>query len=282
MSKSIFTAIAVLILVAGTALAQTTTDVSWSGAGNVFVDFQSGNDMFAQFKTGGNLISGKFLGVDQDNNPYSYGVDTSTAFAKAEFAGGGYLEFGVKRQDSKSSMYGPAGQQTYSLVQSDDTGEMMFGVRTNFADMANGQYGWGGTYGWTTSGKNLEATGNYGILHSLTDADGDGAMVGANGSGSGQLKVMGEQSQGSSFNMASLPVCGDGAPWYGNYGTFSGTGTGTFIMSARADNGLTIGSNPNPGQFTIPGDGTNNSATFYMEVGYAGTWGWADIGMSGN
>ena len=47
-----------------------------------------------------------------------------------------------------------------------------------------------------------------------------------------------------------------------------------------ADNGLTVGCYGDA--WTIPGDGTNNSATYDLHVGFAGAFNWADFGVSGN
>lgn len=288
MNKTIFIAVALLMMFTLPAMADpTTTDVVWNGGGTLNIDFQVSNDMLAQFDAAGFAHQGQFHGKNFADNPYSYNVDTATAFVKATLAGGGsgqpdsFMQFQVDRLDSKSSMYGPAGQQTYSYIGTDGTAEMMFGSTTNYAAMTNAQYGWGNTYGWTTNGKNFEATGYHYIKHQITDSSADGAMVEAWGNGptTSMVKCMGETSQGSAFNMARLPVCGDGLAWLGNYGTFQGSGVGQFHVGAWADNGLTIGSGTG---WTIPGNGSDNSATYNLWVNYAGTWSWTDFGVSGN
>ena len=137
----------------------------------------------------------------------------------------------------------------------------------------------------TINGKNFEATGSsYVIDHGLTDADGDGAQVMATGSGSAMIKLQGEKAggQNSYFNMGSLSVCGDGCAWDNNYATFSGTGTGDFNVYAWADNGIDVGANCCGKQWSIPGDGSDNSATYDLHVGYAGTWSMPDFGVKGN
>ena len=289
MCKRTFITIVMLMLFTLPVMADpTTTDVWWSGGGSLNIDFAASDDMMAQFDALGALHSGEFHGRNLADNPYSYGVDTATAFVKATLAGSGsgvpdaFMSFQVDRLDS-TGMYGAAGQQTYSYIGTDGTAEMMFGSGTNYASMTNAQYGWGGTYGWTSGGKNFEATGNHYIEHKITDSDGDGAMVQAWGAGqtTSQIKCMGESAGGSTYNMASLPVCGDGLAWLGNYGTFNGSGAGQFHLSAWADNGITVGSITGS-EWTIPGNGTNNSATYDLNVNYAGSWGWSDFGLRGN
>jgi len=267
--------------------AATNTDVVWSGGGAMSINFQSGDDMQAQFMTGGSAINGEFHGVDNDDNPYGYNVDTSTAYVGADISGAGsFMTLQVDRQDG-AGMYGGTGQQTWTNVMlNSGTAEMSFGTSTNYAGMTNAQYGWmysgSAPYSPTTNGVTFEAAGEYIVLHQTTDADGDGANVAATGNGSTEIKMMGETSQGSGFNMGRLPVAGDGTAWLGNYATFTGTGDGQLQLNAWADNGLTIWSDTNAGQFTVPGDGTNDSASFNMTVNYAGTWSWGDFGMSGN
>ncbi len=288
MSKRAFITIAIVMLFTLEAMAQpTTTDVWWSGGGSLDIDFAASDDMTAQFDAFGAAHSGEFHGQNLADNPYGYGVDTATAFVKATLAGSGtgvpdaFMSFQVDRLTSATG--GPPGQQTYSYVETDGTAEMMFGSRTNFDSMVNAQYGWGLTYGWTTNNKNFEATGNHYIEHMVTDSDNNGAMVQAWGAGptTSQIRCMGETAQGSTYNMASLPVCGDGLAWLGNCGTFNGSGVGQFHLSAWADNGITVGSITGS-EWTIPGDGAPSSATYDLNVNYAGTWGWGDFGLRGN
>ncbi|MCD6591215.1 MAG: hypothetical protein J7K72_04565 [Candidatus Aenigmarchaeota archaeon] len=280
------TLIAFLVLAAiPFASAQTTVDSYWTGSGFMSTSFVAGDDAHSYFETKGTVIMGEFHGKDYDDNPCNYKVDTVSSFVKAS-VNNGYMKFENTRDDSYTPMYGNAGQYTYSFIGTDGTGEMMFGTRTNYAEMSNCQYGWGKTYGWTTNGVNFEATGNnYLIDHVLTDSSGDGAQVTAYGSGSAQVKVMGEKSGGknSYFNMGRLPVCGDGCAWDNKYAKFSGSGTGTFEVHAWADTQLKVGGCGNlPCSMTIPGDGTDNSAQYHLKVLYAGTWSYSDFGVSGN
>jgi len=154
---------------------------------------------------------------------------------------------------------------------------MAFSFRTNYASMRNCQYGKPST----TNG-NFEAAGSYYIEHGLTDSDDDGAMVYVTGSGTAMIKLQGESSGGSSFNMGALPECGDGCAWDNNYATFDGTGTGNFELHAWAHNSLSVCANCNSKQWSVPGDGSDDSATYDLHVGYSGTWSYPDFGIKGN
>ena len=286
MKRLIIVTLMSLLLTTTPVMAATTVDTTWFGSGNNEIHFVSGDDAYSDFRTGGSSIAGEFHAKDYDDNPYNYNVDTTNSFIGASVAGSGFLEFRYVRDDSKTS-YGNPGQTSYTLITTDDgTAEMAWGVRTNYAEMGNCQYGWvysgSSPYSPTTSGKQFEASGSsYSIYHALTDGDGDGAWVGSKGSGSAEVKLMGEKAT-SGFNMGSLPVCGDGCAWDNNYATFSGSGTGQFDLHAWADHGLTVGASCPTCSMSIPGDGTDNSASYDLTVGYAGTWSYSDFGISGN
>ena len=276
--KAIYAILASLLVIAmapAFAAAQTTVDTIWSGAGGLNIDFYAGDDAESHFWTGGNGIAGEFHGKDSDNNPYNYNVDTVDSFVAASVSNGGFMQFENIRLDSKTSMYGNPGQRSYTYIDTDDFAEMSYGSWTNYAEMKNCQYSRSPK---TTNGKNFEAYGSYIIEHSLTDADNDGAVVLAYGDGSAKIKLQGETSRGSAFNFGHLSVCGDDCAWDNNYATFDGTGTGNFEVHAHADNELSI----HEGGWTIPGDGTDNSATYDLLVGYAGTWSWDDFGVKGS
>jgi hypothetical protein len=292
MNKTIFIAVAFFVMFSLPAMADpTTTDVWWNGGGTLDIDFAVSDDMTAFFDAAGAAHMGEFHGKNFADNPYTYGVETASAFVKATLAGFGtgspdsFMQFQVDRLDSATG--GPAGQQTYSYVETDGAAEMAFGSRTNYDNMTNAQYGWvysgSAPYSPTTGGVQFEAFGNHYIEHRITDSDADGAMVQAWGYGptTSQIKCMGEKSRGSSFNMARLPICGDGIAWDGNYAKFNGSGDGQLHVSAWAHNGITVGAS-NGTEWTIPGDGTSGSATYDLNVNYAGTWGWSDFGVSGN
>ena len=283
------TAVMMTIVLIAPVMAQTTVDTFWEGSGFLNTSFVAGDDARSDFWTSGSSISGVFHAKDFDDNLYSYGVDTTDSFVKASVTGWGsgkpdsYMKFEVKRLDSHLSMYGNAGQRSYTEIWTDGTAEMSWGSRTNYAEMSNCQYS---RTPKTTNGKNFEATGNHYIYHELTDADGDGAAIEVYGYGetTSKIKLQGEKAGGkdSYFNFGSLKVCGDGCAWQNNYATFEGSGKGDFLVHAWADNGLTIGCPDCGSSWSIPGDGTNNSATYDLHVGYAGEWSYPDFGVRGH
>ncbi len=250
--------------------AQTILDMNWDGTGAVDVNFDSADDASMGFHTNGGYISGNLYAKDYDNNPYGYGVDSFLTTTNA-YVEGGFIEYAVNRTDSKTS-YGAAGQKSYSFVGSTGNASMDYRVSTDYASMKACQYGF-------ASSKNFEANGGYfEVLHTLTDSDDDGASVYVEGSGSAVIKLMGAQSAGSSFNMGHLGVCGDGEAWDDNYAKLQASGTGVFNVNAWADNSISI----HEGGWTIPGDGTDNSAFYDLAIGYSGDLNYLDFGVAGN
>lgn len=276
MNKKMFVSIMVVSLITLglilTVNAQTILDMNWdSNLGNVDVTFTADDDDRMGFYTEGNYIKGSLYAKDYDDNPYGYGVDSFLTTTNA-YVEGGFIEYAVNRTDSKTS-YGAAGQKSYSFVGSTGNASMDYRVSTNYASMKACQYGF-------ASSKNFEANGGYfEVLHTLTDSDDDGASVYVEGSGSAVIKLMGAQSAGSSFNMGHLGVCGDGEEaWDDNYAKLQASGTGVFNVNAWADNSISV----HEGGWTIPGDGTDNSAFYDLTVGYSGEFNYLDFGVAGN
>lgn len=263
-------------------LAATTVDHTWSGSGLFQTHVVAGNDRTSHFETAGNFVNGQYHLTDSEDNPYGYGVNTVNNWATASVSGGGYVYAWDTRDDSKTSMYGSAGQLSETgMYTNDGSIEYAFRGWTNYAEMGNCQYGWPKTPG----GKNFEISGSdFYMYHTITDSAGDGAQVSVSGIGSASLKLQGEKSGGSGgyFNMGSLPVCGDGCAWKNNYATFTGTGAGTFTVDAWADNSLTVGCPSCSSGFTIPGTGADDSAQYHLGIVYGGTFSWQDFGVAGN
>ena len=180
------TAVMMTIVLIAPVMAQTTVDTYWKGSGDFETHFIAGDDAHSDFWTSGYYIKGEHHAIDHDDNPYGYDVDTVEEWVEAEVSGGGYIEFLNQRTDSWSSMYGPAGQRSYSYIGTDDKGEIAFHTWTNYASLKDCQYGWGRT----SKGHHFEATGgNFTIYHELRNGnDGvtnpDGASIGIYGSGS--------------------------------------------------------------------------------------------------
>lgn len=260
-----------MLLVISPVVAETTVDAFWQGSGNFEVHFVAGDDFSSDFWTGGSSTLGEFHGVDYDDNPYGYEVDTTEAWVKAEVTNGGYMEFLNQKTDSWSSMYGPAGQTSHSYIETDDKGEMAFHTWANYASLKDCEYSWGRT----ASGHHFEASGsNFVISHTLTDGAGDGSSVAIYGTGSAWMDLMNSET-GWSGDKSSFKF-GKGCGCYKD-ADLGAEGVGTFEQHAWADNELNI----DISGITIPGDGTDNSAQYHLIVNYAGSFSYPDLALDG-
>jgi len=227
--------VALLVLGGGLALAQTTVDLNWNVlGGDIGIDFQAGDDAYAGLRTGGSYIFGEFHGIDYDNNPYNYNVDTVRAKVRANIDGGGYVEFIMERQDSWAPMYGPEGQVTYTKLETSGSGFFATNTRTNFASLRTHNYGFQNDNQW-------RATGDFKITHYIMAAtEPYGAGFYAEGSGSINVTLMSSEVRGN-----SAWRFGEGAGCYTNAHA-EGTGSGIFEVGGAAPTelhafGATIG-----------------------------------------
>ena len=222
----VLAALAVVLLVQTVpSFAATEVDVEWNTGGSVSISVFADDDAKSYFNTEGSHIFGKFYAKDRNDNPYGYGVDTFDVWAEAQVDGGGYIMFWTNRTDSHESMYGGAGQKRYSFVGSTDGWAFMkFRDNTNFARLSCSEYGF-------QSNNQFQASGNYTIIHQLTDSDGDGMYVSLSGLGSGKVTVMNGEAWGSSWKF------GKGCGCYTN-AKASATGEGVFEAAGWARNYL--------------------------------------------
>jgi len=62
--------VAMMLMCMSFAMADPTiVDLSWNGAGGIYVDIEAGDDATADFSTGGDLISGQWHAIDKNDNP---------------------------------------------------------------------------------------------------------------------------------------------------------------------------------------------------------------------
>ena len=226
--------IAMLVMTVSVVLAQTInvdsdipvgTDLVWDGSGYVSIDVTVDDDVSTYFRTGGSHIFGSLHINDYGPDRYGYNVNTYDAGVYATVEGGGYIEFGTLRTDSKESMYGPAGQVSESYIDTSDYAFMGWKTSTNYASLADCQYSWQSSDNFVVSGEDFE----YG--HRLLDGAGDGSEVYGWGSGSVEIDIMNSKTGGSSFTF------GKGCGCYLNCDA-EGTGSGYFAVEAWADNYL--------------------------------------------
>lgn len=196
--KKIFTiaiAIALLatLLIGSTVSADDPTEVNieWDGAGLVETTVNAGDDAVTTFSTAGAYIKGSFNAVDSNNNPYSYGVDSYTTYLNAEVTGG-WMEMVTDRLTSKTSMYGPAGQQSGIFVGTTGTASVAQRTTTNYAAMKDPTY----TY-QLTGGHNVVVDGVYELNRWILDGQGNRGYVYSYGEGSAVLDSMSTESSGN-------------------------------------------------------------------------------------
>lgn len=259
--KRITTLLAVLVLVSGamTAVAQTTVVTDWDISGNFNFDFQAGDDARFQFSTGGFHAWGQATTTDSGDNPYNYGVDTVSAQTKANIDGGGYINARMERNDSKSSMYGEAGQYTVTNIYSaDGTAFFATNTRSNFADMITANYSY-------QSANQYQAAGTlYSIWHKIFAAEGEYAEVGVLGSGSANITLMSDEMRGSGWRF------GEGAGCY-TAASASGAGSGEFYVYGQAPNNL-----------AVPFGAVGGGGSWLLEINYNNGFNVNPINMSGN
>lgn len=265
--KQVISLLAVFLLVIGGVMAATTVEHTWSGDGVIDSVVTADDDHTTHFYVSGNNLNGKLEVTDNNDNPYNYNVDTVNSFINSRIGNGGWQFYEVDRLDSKESMYGNPGQKYYVEMYSNESVELATNVRSNFASMISATYG----KPKTTLGNNFEASGDYGIYHYIKDGDNDGASLEAVGLGTAQIDSMSSEIKGRSFKF------GKGAGSFTNADS-SYTGTGMLRIQSWADNAIDV----DAGNMHIPGDGSNDSATYDLKVTYSGNFNYASHALSGN
>ena len=262
MKKALVLTLALMSAFALIAFADTTTtDITWNfgGGTGLNIDFVNGDDSASSLNTAGNHAWGEFHGVDSDDNPYGYGVDSGSFSTKAYVEGGGQIVFDVTRTDSLTSMYGPSGQYTYSGVgTTDGEASIVTQTSTNYAGQKSCNYGWQASDQYSASGS------EFSINHYINDGDGDSARVSVwNGNGSATVTSMGDEMGGSSFRL------GWGCGCYNNANA-SGTGSGTFELYGNASNALS-------------GNGwSSGGGTYLQQINYLDGFNVSDSHIDGN
>jgi len=225
--SGIIAAFVALAIVASPVMAATTIDTTWSGSGIITHDFYSGDDAETHIYTSGSTISGEFHGVDSDDNPYGYGVDTTDAKIKSHVVDG-IIEYDFKKTDNYDRMYGPAGQESYTLIDTYGTGDFAWHTNSNYAQLRNSNYGW-------QSNNQIQATGLHHIYHSffIDDEYNEGAEIEVTADADTSITDMCEDHWGSSYKF------GKGCGCYTNAKVDITNGAGTFDLHAYGDNQIT-------------------------------------------
>jgi len=225
--------IAAVMLLATPVLADgpSTVEVDWDGAGWVTGNTDTG-DSNASFYSGGNHHTGEFKATDQNNNPYSYNVDTCNFSLDTDITGGGQAWLEVNRVESKTSSYGPGGQQSFAYIITDD-GDASLQNRstTNFASMRDCNYSWNSNDHITVSNATNYELWRY-MDGDVSDASLNLIDLWAGGSGSADLDCMSSEASGGRVKL------GHGCGCYTN-ADFTATGSGQFQLYGRGDDSAT-------------------------------------------
>lgn len=259
-------ALLVALPVATLASDPTVTTVTWNGGGVVGAVVTSGNDNVTSFGVNAGLANGTFIVTDNNDNPYTYGVDTVSGSINGSFSNGGSMVFQTNRTDSAVGSYGHAGQVDYAYVGSSGTGAMTTGSGTNYASMCNGIYG----------NPNFAASGSYTIQQFIAaNTNGAGVptdnygTVTLSGSGTGALSCWFTEASGDAYRNGQTRL-GWGGGCY-TIATVAATGSGTYALQAGGSNSITtpVGS-VNP--LVVPGNGTFGSCTLSIIANFVGNF----------
>jgi len=226
----------------------TTVEIDWDGGGWVDATVIGGDDAITTFNTGGNHIEGTFT-ADYTPGSYSYmEVNTLASRLDALVTGGGYIDYRTERTDCYGG-WSPAGQVSYSLVQTDDgNASMGTGSKSHLNGLIDYNYPLQGTLA-------VDSATDYDIVRYLSVGN---VFTGIHASGSGSAILQNR-------NSAVLKVAefGDysGCP---TRATFHAVGSGVFDLYARGDNGATINNTNMTGS-------TSGSLTWLGNTSFSGS-----------
>jgi len=221
-TKILITSIMSLLMVVTPAFAVTTVDSAWNGAGLFGMTFTSGDDAHSTFSISGSEISGQYHAIDSGDNPYGYNVDTTDLTIKSHVTNGGIL-YSFVRDGSYSPMYGVAGQESYTLIDTLGTGDFAWHSTSNYASLSNSNYGW-------QNNNQIMATGEHYISHYISAGSNNGAGIQVDADGTTQISDMCDGASGdSSFSF------GKGCGCYTN-ANVNIVGSGEFDLTAIAEN----------------------------------------------
>jgi len=219
-----------MLTFAGTALATDPSEVNviWSGSGIVDGVVTSGDDAITHFHSEGSSHTGEFNAIDQNNNPYSYNVDSCSFSMESSIVGTGWTDLEVDRTDAKTS-YGAAGQESYTYVGvSNGTATLANRVSTNYASMRDCNYGWHANNHITVSNAD-----SYTLQRYMDSGSGNFGGILASGNGDAILNCMNAEASAGQVRL------GRGCGCYTN-ASYSATGDGTFMVEGIGNNSVTF------------------------------------------
>jgi len=249
-------AVAMLVMVVPTVFADTTITASDFGNLDFDMAIQYDDDALAIFNFSG-YGSFNLLGKSVDNTQFPYmGVDTTTTSVKSSIiSDGGFIQFGVQRQDSYGG-YGDPDQSSSSYVITSDSASLNFRSWTNYAALKDCNFGF-------QANDHFLASGDYNAYHNVINGNNNATFL-ATGSGTLDIDHMSDTAGNTGITF------GLGCGCYTN-ADVTQTGSGFFGVSAHFENSFT-------------NDGiTAGGIVDYLE-GYSFTDGfsWTNYDFSGN
>jgi len=211
----------------------TETTVNWSGSGLVSGGVTAGDDANASFISAGMAgNTGTFSATDQNNNPYSYGVDSCVFSLDTAISGNGLAELLVNRTDAKTS-YGLPGQVSYTGVSiADGLATLQNRSSTNYASMKDSNYGWNANDHITVTGASV-----YSLQRLVDSGNSNFAEILAYGSGDADLDCMSSEASAGQVRL------GWGCGCYTN-ADFNANGVGTMELNAYGNTSTTTAALP--------------------------------------
>ncbi|MFZ2187554.1 MAG: hypothetical protein WAV46_02930 [Candidatus Moraniibacteriota bacterium] len=274
MNKNLLTTILSLAIAAALApatasAAPTTVTSTWNGSGTITFDAVAAGSTHANVQTGGFAVAGTASFLNNNDNPYGYGVDTTKLDVNASVTGGGGIQVVNNRIGSYVPMYGASGQSISAIAQSSDgTAALVQHSTVNYASMNDVGYG----QAHTTGGNTMDASGSAFSLGYTVNTGTANNVSGFNASGSGTGAVI-LASSGASANSFKM---GNGQGIY-TQANYTANGIGSFAYGGSATNSLTVlGANN-----TLPGT-VGNPATVTISANYAGALTWTNFAIAGN
>ena len=266
MKKKLLIALSVaLLLVLSLGSAVFATDptnvtVTWDGAGVVDGSVDTG-DALTYFHSEGSNHIGTFQATDSNDNPYNYNVDTCSFSLDTVIGGIGWADLEVNRTDSKSSMYGVAGQQSYTYVGvSNGLATLQNRSWTNYASMKDSNYGWNANDHITVIGATA-----YTLQRFMDSGNVNFAEFWASGTGDADLDCMSSEAGAGQVRL------GWGCGCYTN-ADFTASGAGTAKLTGVGNNSATTAMTP----------GMVGATSFQIIANWVGSFSIADYSTTAN
>ena len=254
MRKPVYVLVAVLLclMAVATVMAQTEFNLSWNGGGIISSTIDTG-DARASFVSAAVAYQGSLYAKDYDNNPYGYGVDSFLVELNSE-VWGGETELFVERLTSKESMYGQAGQTSYSYLGADH-GALTFRVTTNYASMKSSNYGF-------QSNNQFVAEGGYLAVHAVNNTANEAYFIASGNDGTLNINHMSDESHASEIRF------GWGCGCYTNADVYQ-TGAGMFEIGSTFTN-----------SFSNSDFSAGGSGTYMQRITFTDGFTWEDYSLT--